>query len=227
VNTRALGAQEAIDLFCSHGATFTWGGEPLTKANPLAQPGGVVSEDGSIIVPLDIYHSLLAVGKRAPDGSGAAGQVAGPGKGFLGFSACAQGVSVSQFADLVDSPQPDALATGLLALATRLYSPLRPEYGWVDESGWNVPEGRTLAAPHPRYLFWANFFGPERVELMGREFLKGAPGWVSIDLADGGVLHIATESYRDWWGNDQPELLGYFKRKFPKIQIYRAQPVPY
>jgi hypothetical protein len=62
---------------------------------------------------------------------------------------------------------------------------------------------------------------------MGRTFLKGAPGWASVDLTDGGILHVSTESYRDWWDHEQPDLLAYFRRKYPKIQIYRAQPIPY
>jgi hypothetical protein len=129
--------------------------------------------------------------------------------------------------NLTDSSPADAIATGLLALATHLYPHLRSEYGWVDEGGWNAPQGKALASPDPKYLFWANFFGPDRVKAMGRDFLKAAPGWVSVDLEDGGILHVATESYQEWWNNDQPELLAYFRRKYPKVQIYRAQPIPY
>ena len=121
----------------------------------------------------------------------------------------------------------DGVATGLLALALHFYPCLRPIYGWVDEWGWNLPEGKALAAHRPRYLFWANFFGPEYVKAVGRDFLKGAPGWASVDLEDGGILHVATESYQAWWENDQPELLAYFRQQFPKVQIYRAQPIPY
>ena len=61
----------------------------------------------------------------------------------------------------------------------------------------------------------------------GREFLKDAPGWVSVNLSDGGILHVSTESYRDWWENDQLEALAYFRQRFPKLQIYRAQPIPW
>jgi hypothetical protein len=38
---------------------------------------------------------------------------------------------------------------------------------------------------------------------------------------------VATESYLQWWREDQAALLAYFRRRYPKAHLYRATPVPY
>jgi hypothetical protein len=216
------GAHQAVKIFRAQGATFLRAG----SSEPVTDPTEFRDEKGLPFIEfLDVYHQLLVPERQAPgvgDANGAA-----QGSGGFGVLDDVQGVVVSQAADFVDSTPPDLIATGLLALSTHMYPHLRPMYGWVDEFGWNLPDGKALASPNPKYLFWANFFGPERVKAMGREFLKCAPGWVSVDLPDGGILHVSTESYKEWWESDQPDLLAYFRRKFPKVQIYRAQPIPY
>jgi hypothetical protein len=238
------GAQRAVDILRGQGAVFLQGRELITKVKKLSlpdwfvgegpdpnlvvEPGAVIDEDESILGLLELQHRLLVPDVwtlsdirrgQFPSDAGAYGSFA--------FFADSCGVTVSQNAESLDRGLSDAVATGLLALALHFYPCLRPMYGWVDESGWKLPEGKALAALRPKYLFWANFFGPEYVKAIGRAFLKGAPGWCSVDLEDGGILHVCTESYRAWWENDQPELLAYFRQKFPKVQIYRAQPIPY
>jgi hypothetical protein len=217
------GAFRAVEILRAQGATFLRSGKPVTEPTELRDENGQ-----PFVSTLDLQHRLLV-----PDTSTLEairiGELAADAEAFgsFGFEFDSPGVSVSQWADFPDGRSPDMLATGLLALACHFYPHLRPMYGWVDEYGWNLPDGKALASPHPKYLFWANFFGPERVQAIGREFLLKAPGWSIVDLGDGGLLHVASESYREWWANDQPEFLAYFRQKFPKLQIYRAQPIPY
>lgn len=213
------GARRAVEIMREQGSTILWWGKPLTVFKPYTEPEGILSEDGSIILGPELHHRLLVPEHQTSAEAPAAGKFA--------FFADTPAVTVSQNADFVDSPPADLLATGLLALACHVYPALRPGYGWVDESGWNLPEGRARAAHRPRYLFWATFYGPEYAKDVGREFLLAAPCWRVVDLGDGGLLHVATESYSDWWQNDQTALLGYFRQKFPKVQLYRAQPIPY
>jgi len=64
----------------------------------------------------------------------------------------------------------------------------------VDEhgniTGFNAPKVRwTLKG-----LFWANFFGPEYVEMFGRDKLLSAPWHRSEELSDGGLLLFISES---------------------------------
>ena len=118
------------------------------------------------------------------------------------------------------------MATGLLSFASKIFPIFTPSYGWVDEWGWNLPEGKALRAKFPQYLFWANFFGPEMVHAIGETVIREAPGWCVVDLEDGGLLYVATESYRQWWENDQTEILAHFRTWMPRIRIYRAQPIP-
>jgi hypothetical protein len=227
------GAPRVIDVLRGQGATFLHRWQAITKVRPRRgrdgvlcdEPGALLEGIGSLM--LDVQHRLLVPGLETISAVHG-GVVAADAEalGSFAFFADTQGVKVGQWVDYPDGRSPDGNATGLLALATLLYPHLRPIQGWVDECGWNMPEGKTVTSPNPRFLFWANFFGPERVETMGREFLKGTPGWVSVDLDDGGILHVATESYQDWWDHDQPELLAYFRQRFPKIKIYRAEPIP-
>jgi hypothetical protein len=223
------GAQRAIDLLRGQQAIFLDWGKPVTDLKLEPVPSGVLSKDGSILGLLQLQHNLLAydVGTR---GDVVRGQRAAEedAYGSFAFFADTQTVSVAQNADETNQLGVDAdiVATGLLALAVHFYPCLEAGYGWVDESGWNLPSGKALASPQPRYLYWATFYGAEHVQALGRDFLLGAPGWRIVDLPNGGLLHVATESYREWWTNDQPELLEYFRRKLPKVRIYRAQPIP-
>jgi hypothetical protein len=234
------GAQRVVDILRSQGAVFLQGNRPVTTVKKLPaldaianegpdpnfvlEPGAILDEDGSILSLLEIQHRLLVPDPSAL-GDNQLVNTMGPASFAFFSSSC--GVKVSQNAEAVAGPSPDWIATSLLSLALHFYPFLRPMYGWVDESGWNLPQGKARSTLRPKNLFWANFFGPEYVKALGREFLKGAPGWVSVDLPDGGILHVCTESYKDWWENDQPGLLAYFRRKFPKVQLYRAQPIPY
>lgn len=215
------GACRAIELLEKIGAQLYWGTTPLSVLKPITEADGVLSEDGSIIVGVDLHHRALRGTHQVK------GQPTQSGVASFGFFAEDSGVSLSQGADFVDSPATDELINGLLMMSSQMYSAFLPCYGWVDESGWNLPDVKALQAKLPKYLFWSNFFGPEYVKAIGRDFLLKAPGWSIVDLDDGGMLYVATESYRHWWENDQDEILAYFKKKMPKIQIYRAQPIPY
>ena len=73
-------------------------------------------------------------------------------------------------------------------------------------------------------LFWANLFGPRHVERLGRDFLQKAPGWRLIELPDGGLIYIATESYMEWWHHDFTAFRDYFRQRLPDIEIYRGEP---
>jgi hypothetical protein len=116
----------------------------------------------------------------------------------------------------------DPEAQAQAGFAELLYPHLRPKYGWIDEPSGNLPSAKSIAATRREYIFWANFFGPEYVERYGRDFLLNAPGWKVEQLDDGGILYVATESYMQWWSQEQPEIVKYFQAKVPKIQQYRA-----
>ena len=51
----------------------------------------------------------------------------------------------------------------------------------------------------PRFLFWANLFGPETVKQLGSDFVLGAPGWKKERLSDGAILYVVESRYRDWY----------------------------
>ena len=132
-------------------------------------------------------------------------------------------VSISQDASLEDQRLVDPLALGQLLLACKLCPLLEPAYGWIDESGANLPFKPQPTPATLRYVFWANVFGPEYVRFLGPEFLAEAPGWYLVDLPNGGMLYVVSESYLEWWHFDRDDVLAYFRRRVPHIQLYRAE----
>lgn len=141
----------------------------------------------------------------------------------LSFVQESRSVGISQDPLLEDQRMVDPLALGQLLLACDLCPRLEPAYGWIDESGSNLPFKPRPTPATLRYVFWANIFGPEYVRLLGRDFLAEAPGWRLADLPNGGMLYVVSESYLEWWHNDRDDVLEYFRQRVPEIQLYRAE----
>lgn len=122
----------------------------------------------------------------------------------------------------------DEIAAGQLAFAKLLYPLLRPRYGWIDEFG-DIVRSRVLEDGWPTRLFWANFFGPEMVETIGKRTLVRAAGRVdggSVEkLDDGGVLFVVTPRFQDWQYSKAEEPLEALRSAIPEIKRYRARDV--
>ena len=94
----------------------------------------------------------------------------------------------------------------LLRMSIELYVLISPSYGSIHRT----QDALEMATVHdPKYgktivptdlkrglpgVFWANFFGPEYVELVGRQRLLSAPCKVARELPDGGVLILLASS---------------------------------
>ncbi len=97
-----------------------------------------------------------------------------------------------------------------IQFAKRLYSIVEASSGhvchWDLEPRYDRVEERTEEGGirnRPRFpgvhhnlsgLYWANFFGPEYVEMWSRDFLLGAPCYGVEDLDDGGMLLYLADS---------------------------------
>jgi hypothetical protein len=46
-----------------------------------------------------------------------------------------------------------------------------------------------------------------------------------VELDDGGVLLVASESYLSWWKNDLVPLEKYLRQRAPEIRIFRGEPI--
>src|SRR6266568_547755 len=100
-------------------------------------------------------------------------------------------------------------AKGMLQVGKGLYDLVQPNWGYIkndfyehligdvlDEHGnvieSNPPKGPARSAL--RGLFWANLFGPEYVDMFGREKLSSAPVHRVEPLPDGGLALYLSES---------------------------------
>jgi hypothetical protein len=98
-----------------------------------------------------------------------------------------------------------------LSLSVAIYGLLRPAYGKIHQTR-DAIESATVQ--DPRYgntvvpidlrkglpgIYWANFFGPEYVELFGRRKLLAAACERVVDLPDGGLLLVTVPSPLDPW----------------------------
>lgn len=115
-----------------------------------------------------------------------------------------------------------------LQMSVTIYDLLCPVYGSIHQTQDAI---KMATVQDPRYgqtvipvdlrkglpnVFWANFFGPEYVELIGKHKLLSTPCHEIRQLSDGGVLILTTlsplapsleirtkqKAVRDYWGED-------------------------
>jgi hypothetical protein len=198
------------------------GGEILTFARDRVHPNPHLeaNSEGCIMDSLGFGHALLEQDPMWPKkySKGTAG---------LSYLNDNQVVILSQSGQEKRSVTLDSQANGMLALGLLLYPFLHPKFGWIDELGNNSPTEKSIEATELKYIFWANFFGPEYVNKYSRAFLLNAPGWRKEELDDGGILYVVGESYFDWWKYrfHGQEILDYFHTEMPNVKLYRSRGV--
>ncbi len=182
-------------------------------------PGKEIDDGGNLVVGKKFAHRLL---KKSSYFDCEEFRGFNP-TGDLTYLQKSRIVGVSQLGIREDPSNLDAIAGGQSALGECLYPRLRPKYGWIDEMGSNVPGATRIMKTGLKYIFWANFFGPAYVEMLGREFLLAAPGWKKQELEDGGILYVLTKSYVQSQSEPAKEALDYFREQIPSIKLYRAK----
>jgi hypothetical protein len=213
------GAAAAIRLIQQLGGQFL----SIAGLRPEPDPFSTISEEGNSIGLMRFEHETLLLDSEMLNEI-RRGRFPATVKGQAGFSFSQKtySVHVSQAVWTAGQPFTDRLALGLLSFALYLYPHLRPNLGSIDELGWNGLEKDDVEGNRLPYVYWANIFGPEFVRLLGPDFFEHIPGWRVVDLPDGGVLYVATESFTEWWLHDQDDVVAHFRRRFPKIRQYRA-----
>jgi hypothetical protein len=127
---------------------------------------------------------------------------------FLMFDSLDLSIDTKWFIDkrFIDKNRLDKLVN----VARDLYSVIGATSGyiqnWRDERGLGEltdDQGNLIGYRAPKVrnvlpgIFWANFFGPEYVEMFGRNMLDSAPWHKTENLPDGGVLAFVSESPSD------------------------------
>jgi hypothetical protein len=77
-----------------------------------------------------------------------------------------------------------------LDIGKELYKVLRPSFGWIDFDYGLRTTHEDLRALNLPTLYWANFFGPEYVDKIGKSKILGAPAWKIEQLDEGGILYV-------------------------------------
>jgi hypothetical protein len=95
---------------------------------------------------------------------------------------------------------------GFLQMSIALYELLHPLYGFIHQTEdkverstvYNEKYGKTAIPVNLNKgipgIFWANFFGPDFVEMVGKSKLLIAPSFKTIELSDGGILILTSSS---------------------------------
>lgn len=210
-------ALEAIKRLRSCGATML----TLPYGFVEKKPEKRIDSKGNIIVGLGVEHPALAKGcyhyqkTLAP--------LREHGTGYFCFIHSDRWFTFTQDLKENDPSHWDEIAARLLPFLRMIYPHLRPRFGWIDESGY-LEVHHVLVKNQPRLLFWANLFGPDLVQQLGKDFLLRAPGWKKEELDDGGILYVVESKYHEWYANPSKQALRYFQKKIPEIRVYRAKP---
>lgn len=207
----SLAADTVLDYFEKTGCEF------ITPTGVKdAQPTSRIHQSGNIILPLPFTHPELAV-----DLTSRSFKIR-KGVARLGYLVDSKSILVSQ------SPAPTArgsndAAYGLSQLAFKLFSPLHPNYGWIDESGENASPIDQPSAKSIRYLFWFNLFGPSLVQDIGRNFLLDSPAADIQELHNGAIALVSTTRFSDWLASGCSMLVQYLRKKLDNLEEYRSQ----
>jgi hypothetical protein len=230
------GVRQSIDLFRQSGGRFIYQG----GLEPYDHPESWIWESGTL--SCDVRHPDLMPDQMTEFDAKHLGPSALelPRASFVCFPKIGTGlIPVSEWApvrairlrqatgfDDGEVWKLDRVAWGLVRMAGLLYPLFRPRFSYIDESAAGQPTLDVYLRDELPCLFWVNLFGPELVERLGRDFLRTAPGWRLVEFTDGGVMHIATASYWEWWNTDFTDLRDYFRQQLPGIEIYRGESLP-
>ena len=78
----------------------------------------------------------------------------------------------------------------LLAIGTELYNILKPSFGWIDFNFGIYTSHEDIETVKLPALYWANFFGPRYVNMLGEHKILNAPAWKLDRLLDEGYLYV-------------------------------------
>jgi hypothetical protein len=104
--------------------------------------------------------------------------------------------------DYFRGPEADAQVHEWLDVLTGIYEQISAYYGYSHETRdhtaltrvtttiGGMTETRDRTQAYAPALFWANFFGPQLADAIGRKQLEAAPCWRRQPLADGGLLLV-------------------------------------
>lgn len=169
------GIQHVIQLVREVGGEFLALPRDQIDQDPLAS-----IQEGQRFAILKIEHSFLQRNQDT-DPSRSAGSAS------LLIKPDTSQVTMSQDMTEEEPEQIERMAQGQLAVARLLLPHLRPQYGWIDETG-NTDTDKDVANVALTTIFWANMLGSPYIERYGRNTFITAPGWRVEELPDGAIL---------------------------------------
>ena len=209
------GSNEVFDLLVKMGGQLYF----VSPGNPLTDRDIALDEDGDIDPLPGVLHPLLKPGCRVKPKPKFGGNA-----GFYYISS-SQSVHFTQESGFDNEREVNELLEAHRAFFSRAIQVFRPGYAWIDETGENTPGARSIKKLELKYLFWANFFGPDYVQKYGRSFFLSVPDCRIEDFGELGILIVMNDSFTSWRRNSTPLQLAYLMKTIPSIQKFKSKGV--
>lgn len=207
---RRTGAKSLFALLDRAGFEFA------DAATGIADVESEIDKDGDVIGLVDVTHRLLA-----PEDD--SDSTLKRGSATISYLHELRRFSLGQGAAFDTLRELNKLAKNQCDVVRALYSVLKPEYGWIDDSADEALPLKALVGRKITYIFWANFYGPEYVKEYGKDLFLKAPGWSKEQLPDGGVLYITCKTIAEWTKNKPQQITDYFRKKGLKVRPFGAK----
>ena len=209
------GSYEVFDLLVQMGGQLYF----VSPETPLTDKGMALNEEGDIHPLPGVLHPLLKpeCGLKSIPKFG--------GNADFYYISGSQSVHFTQESGFDNEREVNELLEAHRAFFSRAIQVFRPGYAWIDETGENTPGARSIKKLELKYLFWANFFGPDYVQKYGRSFFLSVPDCRIEDFGELGILIVMNDSFTSWRRNSTPLQLAYFMKTIPSIQKFKSKGV--
>jgi hypothetical protein len=193
---------------------------PKNPDRTLAHPEKTrIEKSGSIMVPLDITHSLLA--------RDAASLGLGWKLGVAGFTYEAKNNSVRfRQTNSPDGETIEEMVEGLVRLTEIVAPAIGPTYGTVDIASGKLMPRRVRTFRDIKYWCYANLFSKDLVNKAPEGFFDGCPIAEAKLLSDDSLLLKSSDSFTDWYFSPPKRIAKYLATHAPHISIFRQSPEP-
>ncbi|EKD57010.1 MAG: hypothetical protein ACD_58C00027G0002 [uncultured bacterium] len=132
-------------------------------------------------------------------------------------------VDFAEFSQLQTPADKEKYAQRFLELAKKWYPVFKPEFGYIDISGFNTITSKEINQCIIKHLYWVNFFGPSYIKKYNKEFLLDIPAYKTEEIGDGIMVQLS-EKFTNKSGCPKfTELKKYMAQKKIDLKEYKPK----